>query len=105
MAGTRLTLRLPLVQARLDNGLRVVLQEDRSAPIVAVNLWYHVGSKDERPGRTGFAHLFEHMLFQGSAHVGDDQHFALVQQRGGVANGTTSFDRTNYFETLPSSEL
>ena len=89
----------------LDNGLRVVLNEDHSAPLVAVNLWYHVGSKNERPGRTGFAHLFEHMLFSGSKHVGNNEHFRHIQSVGGVLNGTTFFDRTNYFETLPSSEI
>jgi zinc protease len=89
----------------LDNGLRVVLNEDHSAPLVAVNLWYHVGSKNERPGRTGFAHLFEHMLFSGSEHVGNNEHFRHVQSVGGVLNGTTFFDRTNYFETLPSNYL
>jgi len=89
----------------LDNGLRIVLQPDDSLPLVAVNLWYHVGSKNEQPGRTGLAHLFEHMLFQGSQHVGTNDHFAHVQQVGGVANGSTWFDRTNYYETLPSSHL
>jgi zinc protease len=89
----------------LGNGLRVVLNEDHSAPLVAVNLWYHVGSKNERPGRTGFAHLFEHMLFSGSEHVGNNEHFRYVQSIGGVLNGTTFFDRTNYFETLPSNYL
>ncbi|HUJ14759.1 MAG TPA: pitrilysin family protein [Thermoanaerobaculia bacterium] len=89
----------------LSNGLRVVLNEDHSAPLVAVNLWYHVGSKNERPGRTGFAHLFEHMLFSGSQHVGNNEHFRYVQSVGGVLNGTTFFDRTNYFETLPSNYL
>ena len=89
----------------LENGLRVVLNEDHSAPLVAVNLWYHVGSKNERPGRTGFAHLFEHMLFSGSQHVGNNEHFRYVQSVGGVLNGTTFFDRTNYFETLPSNYL
>jgi predicted Zn-dependent peptidase len=82
-----------------------VLNEDHSAPLVAVNLWYHVGSKNERPGRTGFAHLFEHMLFSGSEHVGNNEHFRYVQSVGGVLNGTTFFDRTNYFETLPSNYL
>ena len=86
----------------LDNGLRVVLQPDSSLPLVAVNLWYHVGSKNEVPGRTGLAHLFEHMLFQGSQYVGKNDHFRLVQQVGGVANGSTWFDRTNYYETLPA---
>jgi zinc protease len=90
---------------RLNNGLRVVLNEDHSAPLVAINLWYHVGSKNERRGRTGFAHLFEHMLFSGSQHVGNNEHFRYVQSVGGVLNGTTFFDRTNYFETLPSHYL
>jgi zinc protease len=90
---------------RLGNGLRVVLNEDHSAPLVAVNLWYHVGSKNERVGRTGFAHLFEHMLFSGSENVGNNEHFRHVQSVGGVLNGTTFFDRTNYYETLPSNYL
>ena len=89
----------------LANGLRVVLLPQKSLPLVAVNLWYHVGSKNERPGRTGFAHLFEHMLFQGSQNVGTNEHFQRVQEVGGVANGSTWFDRTNYFETLPAHHL
>jgi zinc protease len=96
---------LSIVDYRLPNGLRVVLNEDHSAPLVAVNLWYHVGSKNEPIGRTGFAHLFEHMLFSGSAHIGNNEHFRYVQSVGGVLNGTTFFDRTNYFETLPSHYL
>jgi zinc protease len=96
---------LHIVEHRLDNGLRLVLNPDPTLPLVAVNLWYHVGSKNEVPGRTGFAHLFEHMLFQGSAHVGTNDHFRLVQQVGGVANGSTWYDRTNYYETLPASHL
>jgi zinc protease len=96
---------LSIDEYRLGNGLRVVLNEDHSAPLVAVNLWYHVGSKNERPGRTGFAHLFEHMLFSGSEHVGNNEHFRYVQSVGGSLNGTTFFDRTNYFETLPSNYL
>ncbi len=96
---------LPLSEHRLDNGLRVLLAPDHDLPLVAVNLWYHVGSRHERPGRTGLAHLFEHMLFQGSANVGTNDHFAYVQQVGGVANGSTWFDRTNYYETLPSQYL
>jgi zinc protease len=96
---------LDLVRHTLDNGLRVVVHPDRSLPLVAVNLWYHVGSKNERPGRTGFAHLFEHMLFQGSEHVGTNDHFGHVQKVGGVANGSTSRDRTNYYETLPAEHL
>ncbi len=96
---------LDLETYSLPNGLRVVLNEDHSAPLVAINLWYHVGSKNERRGRTGFAHLFEHMLFSGSQHVGNNEHFRYVQSVGGVLNGTTFFDRTNYFETLPSQYL
>jgi zinc protease len=90
---------------RLANGLKVILHPDRSLPLVAVNLWYHVGSKNERPGRTGFAHLFEHMLFQGSQHVETNAHFRHLQQVGGVANGSTWYDRTNYYETLPAEHL
>ena len=89
----------------LDNGLNVIVHEDHRCPIVAVNLWYHVGSANERPGRTGFAHLFEHMLFQGSAHVASNEHFELVQRAGGTLNGSTWVDRTNYFETVPSNHL
>jgi len=96
---------LNLERYSLPNGLRVVLDEDHTAPLVAVNLWYHVGSKNERPGLTGFAHLFEHMLFSGSEHVGNNEHFRYVQSVGGVLNGTTFFDRTNYYETLPSNVL
>ncbi len=96
---------LPIETFALDNGLRVVLSEDHAAPLVAVNLWYHVGSANERPGRTGFAHLFEHMLFQGSASVGANEHFELVQRAGGTLNGSTWLDRTNYFETVPSNQL
>ncbi len=89
----------------LSNGLRVNLLPDPSLPLVTVNLWYHVGSKNERPGRTGLAHLFEHMLFQGSENVGTNEHFRWVQQAGGVANGSTWYDRTNYFETLPAHQM
>ena len=89
----------------LENGLRVVLHPDRRLPLAAVNLWYHVGSKNERPGLTGFAHLFEHMLFQGSEHVSGTDHFRYLQQVGGVANGSTWYDRTNYYETLPGHQL
>jgi len=102
---SRLGLQLPFERATLANGLRVVLHPDRSLPLITVNLWYHVGSKNERPGRTGFAHLFEHMLFQGSEHVPANEHFRFLQQVGGVANGSTWYDRTNYFETLPSNCL
>ncbi|HUO51125.1 MAG TPA: insulinase family protein, partial [Gemmatimonadaceae bacterium] len=92
-------MRIPVESYRLANGLTVVLSADRTAPIVAVNLWYHVGSANERPGRTGFAHLFEHMLFQGSEHVAANEHFEIVQRAGGTLNGSTWMDRTNYFET------
>src|SRR5512141_1535802 len=89
---------------KLKNGLRVILHEDHSTPIVGVNLWYHVGSKNERPGRTGFAHLFEHMMFQGSKHY-DQVYFGPLQAVGGRLNGSTSMDRTNYWETVPSNYL
>jgi predicted Zn-dependent peptidase len=90
---------------RLDNGLRLIIAEDHLAPVVAVNIWYAVGSKHESPGKTGFAHLFEHVMFQGSAHVGKAEHIGLVQAAGGTMNGTTWLDRTNYYETLPSHQL
>ncbi len=90
---------------RLPNGLRVIIAEDHLAPVVAVNLWYDVGSKHEQPGRTGFAHLFEHVMFQGSKHVGKAEHIALVQAAGGTMNGSTWLDRTNYYETLPAHQL
>jgi predicted Zn-dependent peptidase len=96
---------IPFEEYRLENGLRVILSRDTAAPVVAVNLWYNVGSKNERPGRTGFAHLFEHMMFQGSAHVPENGHFALIEQAGGSLNGSTWLDRTNYFETLPAHYL
>jgi zinc protease len=98
-------MRVPIDSYRLPNGLFVVLSKDQTAPIVAVNLWYHVGSANERAGRTGFAHLFEHMLFQGSADVGSNEHFEFVQRAGGTLNGSTWLDRTNYFETVPSNHL
>ena len=98
-------MRIPVETFHLDNGLFVTLSEDHTAPIVAVNLWYHVGSANEKPGRTGFAHLFEHMLFQGSAHVASNEHFELIQRAGGTLNGSTWLERTNYFETVPSNEL
>ncbi|HCR04511.1 MAG TPA: peptidase M16, partial [Gemmatimonadetes bacterium] len=89
-------LRIPWERYSLDNGLRVVLSPDPSTAVVGVNLWYGVGSRNERPGRTGFAHLFEHMMFQGSAHVPKNRHFELVERAGGSLNATTWFDRTNY---------
>jgi zinc protease len=98
-------MQIPIETFRLDNGLLVTLSQDNTAPIVAVNLWYHVGSANEREGRTGFAHLFEHMLFQGSEHVGANEHFELIQRAGGTLNGSTWLERTNYFETVPSNQL
>jgi len=90
---------------RLANGLRVIVAEDHLAPVVGINVWYGVGSKHEVPGKTGFAHLFEHVMFQGSKHVAKAEHIALVQAAGGTMNGTTWLDRTNYFETLPAHQL
>jgi zinc protease len=91
---------------RLANGLEVILAQDNTVPLVAVNVWYHVGSGDEVLGKSGFAHLFEHMLFQGSVNVGEDQHFERLKQIGAsTVNGTTNSDRTNYFEVVPSHEL
>jgi predicted Zn-dependent peptidase len=89
---------------RLANGLRLIISVDRLAPVVAVNLWYDVGSKHEVEGKTGFAHLFEHVMFQGSRNVGKAEHMALVQAAGGTLNGSTWLDRTNYYETLPSHQ-
>src|SRR5918995_2799094 len=97
--------RLQFEKYTLPNGLEVILSQKKGLPMVAVNLWYHVGPANEDPGRTGFAHLFEHMMFQGSKHVPGDSHFKLVEGAGGNLNGTTDFDRTNYFETLPSNQL
>src|ERR1041385_4279110 len=92
-------------ETRLANGLRVITVEDHSAPVIAVNVSYNVGSRNERPGRTGFAHLFEHMMFQGSENVGKSEQFILVYNNGGTMNGTTNEDRTNYFEALPANQL
>ena len=98
-------LNVPTDSFTLGNGLKVVVHEDHSAPLVAVNVWYHVGSGREVEGRSGFAHLFEHMLFQGSENVGDDKHFSYIQEAGGTLNGSTNGDRTNYFELLPANYL
>ena len=98
------TLSLPYTKRTLANGLDVIVHEDRHVPIVAVNLWYHVGSKDERPGRTGFAHLFEHLMFEGSQHH-DSGYFPPLQAAGGQVNGSTSTDRTNYWEVVPTNAL
>jgi len=98
-------LSLSIQRATLDNGLRVVMNVDHASPDVAVCVTYDVGSRNEEPGKSGFAHLFEHIMFQGSAHVAKGEHFKLITARGGTLNGTTNTDRTNYFEMLPSSEL
>jgi len=89
----------------LTNGLTVVLSEDHTTPVVTVNVWYHVGSANETPHHSGFAHLFEHMMFQGSAHVKKSEHMQLVERAGGSMNGSTTDDRTNYFESLPSNRM
>lgn len=98
-------LEIPFTKHVLDNGLEVVIHEDHSEPVVAVYVVYHVGSGREELGRSGFAHLFEHLMFQGSQNVGNDEHFKLVSEAGGTLNGTTNRDRTNYFETMPSHQL
>jgi len=95
---------IPFRKHVLDNGLQVVVHEDHSCPIVAVNVWYHVGSKNEVPGRTGFAHLFEHLMFEGSAHH-DSGYFEPLLQAGGALNGSTNPDRTNYWEVVPANAL
>ncbi len=89
----------------LPNGLRVIYSEDHSTPIVSVDVWYNTGSRNERPGRSGFAHLFEHMMFEGSAHVNKGEHFQRISRAGGSENGSTAEDRTNYYETVPSNRL
>ncbi|MGH9699659.1 MAG: M16 family metallopeptidase [Candidatus Acidiferrales bacterium] len=96
---------LDLRETKLDNGLRVILSPDHSAPVYAIDVTYNVGSRNEHPGRTGFAHLFEHMMFQGSQNVGKGEHFILVFNNGGGMNGTTNPDRTTYFEELPKNQL
>jgi predicted Zn-dependent peptidase len=96
---------LQVIQKKLANGLRIVMNPDHTVPTVAVAIYYDIGSRNEERGRSGFAHLFEHMMFQGSKNVGKGEHFQLIMNRGGSVNGTTSDDRTNYFETLPSHEL
>jgi zinc protease len=98
------TIAIPYAKQTLENGLDVIVHEDRGCPIVAVNLWYHVGSKNERPGRTGFAHLFEHLMFEGSRHH-DRGYFHPLQEAGASLNGSTNADRTNYWEVVPTSAL
>src|SRR6185295_1937382 len=98
--------RIAFESYRLPNGLEVILAPDKTVPLVAVNVWYDVGSGYEVHGRSGFAHLFEHMMFQGSRHVGEDQHFEVLRKIGAESvNGTTNTDRTNYFEVVPSNQI
>jgi zinc protease len=104
-AGDKASLKIDYEKYKLKNGLEVILHADKSDPIVAVAVFYHVGSNREEKGRTGFAHLFEHIMFQESQHVGQDQFFKKVQAAGGTLNGTTSFDRTVYFEIVPKNAL
>jgi zinc protease len=98
------SMNIPFVHRTLDNGLDVLVHEDRNCPIVAVNVWYHVGSKNEKPGRTGFAHLFEHLMFEGSQHY-DHGYFQPLQQAGASLNGSTNADRTNYWEVVPANAV
>jgi len=99
------SIKLDVRRAKLDNGLRIVLSPDHTSPTIAIDVIYDVGGRNEERGHAGFAHLFEHMMFQGSANVARGDHFKLVTSHGGSLNGTTSEDRTNYFEMLPQSEL
>jgi zinc protease len=98
-------LNLPYEKYNLNNGLEVILHKDTSLPLVSVNIWYKVGSAYEEKGKTGLAHLFEHMMFQGSENVPKEMHFRYIQEAGGTLNGSTNFDRTNYYEKLPSNSL
>ena len=104
MSSAAQALELPFTRRQLDNGLDVIVHEDHRVPIVAVNVWYRVGSKNERPGMTGFAHLFEHLMFEGSQHH-DKGYFPPLQQAGAQLNGSTNTDRTNYWEVVPTSAL
>ncbi|MFB0999684.1 MAG: insulinase family protein, partial [Colwellia sp.] len=96
---------IPYQKYTLSNGLTVILHQDASDPLVHVDMTYHVGSGREELGKSGFAHFFEHMMFQGSENVADEQHFKLVTEAGGTMNGTTNSDRTNYFQTVPANQL
>jgi predicted Zn-dependent peptidase len=99
------SVQIPFQQFTLKNGLRVVLSEDHAAPTVSLCVTFDVGSRNEQPGHTGFAHLFEHMMFQGSQNVGKGEHLILVRVNGGDVNGTTNDDSTNYFERVPANQL
>src|SRR6478609_11074790 len=102
--GTKLP-KVEFFDTTLENGLRVIIVPEHTAPIFAISLTYNTGSRNEKPGRTGLAHLFEHMMFEGSANVGKGEHMLLVQNYGGSLNGSTNNDQTNYFEELPSNQL
>src|SRR5437899_1496793 len=104
-AEARSATKIPIQQYTLKNGLRVVLSEDHSAPTYSICITYDAGSRDEKPGHTGFAHLFEHMMFQGSENVGKGEHFILIENNGGGMNGSTNSDRTEYHETLTANQL
>src|SRR5688500_19860629 len=95
---------IPYNKRTLANGLAVIVHEHRQLPMVALNIWYHVGSKNERPGRTGFAHLFEHLMFEGSQHH-DSGYFPPLQKAGALLNGSTNYDRTNYWEVVPKCTI
>lgn len=97
--------KLDFTSHTLPNGLRVILLEEHQVPVINLQMWYHVGAKDERPGRTGFAHLFEHLMFKGSAHVAPDEHSRIIEAMGGFDNASTYDDFTNFFETFPSNNL
>jgi zinc protease len=97
--------KLEFTSHTLTNGLKVILLENHAIPVINLQMWYHVGSKDEQPGHTGFAHLFEHLMFKGSAHVGPDEHSRIIEEMGGFDNAETNDDTTNFFETFPSNNL
>src|SRR5215213_3866924 len=101
----RPALNVPFTQFTLPNGLHVILHEDHTVPLVTVNVWYHVGSAREKPGRTGFAHLFEHLMFEGSGHVKEGEFDSLLEAAGATNNGSTTNDRTNYYIDTPSNAL
>ncbi|HFE64763.1 MAG TPA: insulinase family protein, partial [Caldithrix sp.] len=94
-----------MIDLQLNNGLRVIVAEDHTTPIVAVDIWYKVGSRDEKPGKSGFAHLFEHMMFEGSENVAKSEHMKIINDVGGIVNGSTTQDRTNYWEVVPANQL
>ncbi len=102
---TRPVPKVPIIDYKLENGLRVILSPDKVAPVVSLTVMYNVGSRNEKPGKTGFAHLFEHLMFGGSENVGKGEHFALLSENGGSYNGTTSQERTVYYETVPANQM